>query len=145
MLGLKIWQICGAAMAPAAFNTIATHLEDTKRNANYYDKIVTGDLGVLGSEILVSLFRNEGVDISNIHEDCGVIIYDNEKQDTHCGGSGCGCMASVFSGYYFERLKTKNINKILIVATGALMSPTASLQGETIPGIAHAVAIENEV
>lgn len=135
----------GAAMAPAAFNTIATHLQDTGRNADYYDAIVTGDLGVLGSEILVECFEKEGINLNGIHVDCGALIYDHEAQDTHCGGSGCGCMASVFSGYFFEQLKTKKINKILIVATGALMSTLSFQQGESIPGIAHAVAIENEV
>lgn len=135
----------GAAMAPAAFNTIATHLTDTSRRADYYDAIITGDLGTLGSEVLVDLFKKEGVDISSNHYDCGAMIYDIEKQDVKCGGSGCGCMASVFSSYFFEQLKTKKMNKVLIVATGALMSPLACQQGETIPSIAHAVAIENEV
>lgn len=135
----------GAAMAPAAYHTISTHLQDTGRKADYYDAIVTGDLGILGSEILVDLFLKEGIDLHGIHKDCGALIYDPEEQDTHCGGSGCGCMASVFSGYFFEQLKTKKMNKILIVATGALMSPLSSQQGESIPGIAHAVAIENEV
>ncbi len=144
-MGIKDMTNMGAAMAPAAFNTIATHLQDTGRNANYYDMIATGDLGVLGSEILVDLFSKEGVDLNGIHADCGALIYNHDIQDTHCGGSGCGCMASVFSGYFYELLKTKQINKILIVATGALMSPLSSQQGETIPAIAHAVAIENEV
>lgn len=135
----------GAAMAPAAFNTIATHLQDTGRTPDYYDAIVTGDLGVLGSEILVDTFMRENIDLNGIHADCGALIYNHDEQDTHCGGSGCGCMASVFSGYFFEQLKTKKMNKILIVATGALMSPLSSQQGESIPGIAHAVAIENEV
>lgn len=135
----------GAAMAPAAFNTIYTHLEDTGRKADYYDAIITGDLGVLGSEILVEQFKKEGIDISNIHKDCGVLIFDDNTQDTHCGGSGCGCMASVFCSYFFKQLKDKKLNKILIVATGALMSPLSIQQGQTIPSIAHAVAIENEV
>lgn len=143
--GIKDMANMGAAMAPAAFSTIATHLTDTKRQANYYDAIITGDLGTLGSEVLVDLLKQEGVDISNIHHDCGAMIYDFEKQDVRCGGSGCGCMASVFSSYFFEQLKTKKMNKVLVVATGALMSPVAIQQGETIPSIAHAVAIENEV
>lgn len=144
-LGITDAMNMGAAMAPAAFNTIMTHLIDTKRKADYYDAIITGDLGVLGSEILVDLFSKEGVDISLIHKDCGKLIYDDTTQDTHCGGSGCGCMASVFSGYFFNELKKRNLNKILVVATGALLSPQSSLQGESIPGIAHAIAIENEV
>lgn len=144
-LGITDMTNMGAAMAPAAFNTIVTHLQDTGRSPNYYDVIATGDLGVLGSEILVDLLNNEGINLQGIHADCGAIIYDHEKQDTHCGGSGCGCMASVFSGYFFEQLKLKKINRILIVATGALMSPLSIQQGESIPSVAHAVAIENEV
>ena len=144
-MGITDMTNMGAAMAPAAFNTIMTHLQDTQRSANYYDVIATGDLGVLGSEILVDLFNKEGIDLNGIHADCGALIYNHDKQDTHCGGSGCGCMASVFSGYFFDQLKSKKINKILIVATGALMSPLSIQQGESIPGIAHAVAIENEV
>lgn len=143
--GIKDMTNMGAAMAPAAFNTIYTHLEDTGRSADYYDAIITGDLGVLGSEILVEQFKKEKIDISNIHQDCGVLIFDDNTQDTHCGGSGCGCMASVFSGYFFKQLKEKKLNKVLIVATGALMSPLSVQQGQSIPCIAHAVAIENEV
>lgn len=144
-MGITDMTNMGAAMVPAAFNTIMTHLIDTGRTADYYDTIITGDLGVLGSELLVELFSKEGVDISTIHKDCGVLIYDDSKQDTHCGGSGCGCISSVFSSYFYKLLKNKEINKILIVATGALMSTVSSMQGETIPAIAHAVAIENEV
>lgn len=144
-LGIKDGMNMGAAMAPAAFNTITTHLEDTGRKADYYDAIITGDLGVLGSEILIDLFSKQGVDISLIHKDCGKLIYDDLTQDTHCGGSGCGCIASVFSGYFYKLLKEKKLNKVLLVATGALMSPVSSLQKESIPGIAHAISIENEV
>lgn len=144
-LGIKDMANMGAAMAPAAFNTIATHLSDTGRNVEYYDAIITGDLGVLGSEILRDLFKKEGYDISKVHNDCGMMIYDLDTQDVKCGGSGCGCMASVFSSYFYEMLKTKKLNRVLVVATGALMSPIACQQGETIPSIAHAVAIENEV
>ena len=144
-MGIKDMTNMGGAMAPAAFDTILTHFKDTRRNPNYYDKIITGDLGLLGADILVDLFSKQGIDISSKHEDCGCIIYDNEAQDTHSGGSGCGCIASVFSGYFFEQLKTKKLNKVLLVATGALMSPVSSMQGESIPSIAHAVAIENEV
>ncbi len=134
----------GSAMVPAVYNTLATHLQDTGRTPDYYDAIVTGDLGVLGSEIIVDLFKKDGINLQGIHADCGALIYNHDMQDTHCGGSGCGCMASVFSGYFFEQLKTKKMNKILIIATGALMSTLSSQQGESIPGIAHAVAIENE-
>ena len=144
-LGIKDVSNMGAAMAPAAFNTIATHLTDTKRSIDYYDAIITGDLGEHGSDMLHELFAREDMDISKKHQDCGVLIYDLENQDVGCGGSGCGCIASVFSSYIFNELKAKNLNKILLVATGALMSPISSNQGESIPGIAHALAIENEV
>jgi len=144
-LGVKDMANMGAAMAPAAFNTIAQHLNDTKRSIDYYDAIITGDLGTHGSKLLHELFKRENVDISKKHIDCGSIIYDLNKQDVNCGGSGCGCIASVFSGYFFNQLKSKKINKILLVATGALMSPISSEQGESIPSIAHAVAIEKEV
>jgi len=132
-------------MSPAAFDTIMTHLEDTKRRPDYYDLILTGDLGTLGSKILIDLLANKGIDISTNHNDCGKLIFDIETQDMHAGGSGCGCCASVFAGYIYELLKTKKINKVLLVATGALMSPISLGQGESIPSIAHAIAIENEV
>ena len=144
-MGIKDIANMGAAMAPAAFDTILTHLEDTKRKPDYYDLILTGDLGTLGSKILIDLLANKGIDISKNHNDCGKLIFDIESQDMHAGGSGCGCCASVFSGYIYELLKTKKINKVLLVATGALMSPTSLGQGESIPSIAHAIAIENEV
>lgn len=132
-------------MAPAAFDTIMTHLEDTKRKPDYYDLILTGDLGTLGSEILVDLLGKKGIDIRTNHNDCGKLIFDIEGQDMHAGGSGCGCCASVFSGYIYELLKAKKLNRVLLIATGALMSPTSLGQGESIPSIAHAIAIENEV
>lgn len=144
-MGIKDIANMGAAMAPAAFDTILTHLEDTKRRPDYYDLIITGDLGVLGSEILVDLLASKGIDISTNHNDCGKLVFDIESQDMHAGGSGCGCCATVFSGYIYELLKTKKINKVLLVATGALMSPLSLGQGESIPSIAHAIAIENEV
>lgn len=144
-LGIKDGMNMGAAMAPAAFNTIMTHLQDTGRRADYYDAIITGDLGVLGSDILIDLFNKENIDISLIHKDCGKLIYNDSTQDTHCGGSGCGCIASVFCGYFFKLLTQKKLNKVLLIATGALMSPLSSMQGESIPGIAHCISIENEV
>lgn len=133
----------GAAMAPAAFDTLVTHFEDTGRSPDYYDLIVTGDLGSLGSKILIEQLMNYGYDISSQHMDCGVTIFDCETQETHMGGSGCGCSATVFSAYVYPRLRTKEINKVLLVATGALMSPVSLGQGESIPAVAHAVVIEN--
>ena len=102
-----------------------------------------GDLGHIGKDILVDLCQNAGYNIKSVYNDCGVLIFDKSTQDTHSGGSGCGCCASVFSGYLFEQLKTKKLNKILLIATGALMNSMSSQQGESIPGIAQAVAIEN--
>ena len=130
-------------MAPAAFDTIVTHLEDTNRAPNYYDLIVTGDLGILGSQILKEQLLNYGININDVHNDCGVMIFDCKSQDTKTGGSGCGCSAAVFSGYIYKKLKDRTLNKVLLISTGALMSPVSLGQGESIPGIAHAIAIEN--
>lgn len=141
-MGIKDGNNMGAAMAPAAFDTIITHFQDTGRTPDYYDAIFTGDLGYIGKDILIDLCKNAGYDISPFYDDCGVLIFDRKKQDTHSGGSGCGCCASVFSGYLFKQLKEKTLKHILLIATGALMNSTSSQQGESIPGIAHAVSIE---
>lgn len=142
-MGIKDANNMGAAMAPAAADTIYSHLKETNREPEYYDLIVTGDLGYVGGEILKELLFKEGINIKNRYNDCGILIFDKQKQDTHSGGSGCGCCGSVFSGYLYNQLINKKLNKILLVATGALMSTTAIQQGEAIEGIAHAVAIEN--
>lgn len=144
-LGIKDMTNMGAAMAPAAFDTITTHLQDTGRQPNYYDAIITGDLGKEGSDILLDLCKEYGMDISAVHRDCGKEIFDLNKRDVNAGGSGCACMATVFSSYFYQELKEKKLNKILIVATGALMSPISIGQGESVPSVAHAAAIENEV
>lgn len=141
--GIKDATNMGAAMAPAAVDTIATHLNDTGFKPDDYDLIITGDLGHIGYEIALDLLQKKGYDLSDVFDDCGIRVFDSEKQDTHAGGSGCACSAVVFCGYLYEQLKLKNLNKILLVATGALLSPTSSLQGESIPSIAHAVTIEN--
>ncbi len=133
----------GAAMAPAAIDTLIAHFKDTGMKPSDYDMILTGDLGVIGSDILVELMQGEGFDISYNHKDCGKMIFDIEGQDVHAGGSGCGCCGSVFCGYVYRELKRKNLNKILVMATGALMNTMIVEQGETIPAIAHAVTIEN--
>jgi len=132
----------GAAMAGAAAETIIAHLADTGRRADYYDLILTGDLGHIGSELLIALASKQGLDIAAVHEDCGVKIFNQITQDTHAGGSGCACSGVTFAGYYLEKMKRGELNKMLFVPTGALMSPTTVQQGESIPGIAHAVAIE---
>ena len=132
----------GAAMAPAACDTILTHLKDTWRGADYYDLIVTGDLGALGSRIVKDLTCEKGVDIQPNHVDCGEIIY-KVIEDEFQGGSGAGCSAVVFNSYIYDKLKRREINRVLFVATGALLSTVSSGQGESIPCIAHAVSIEN--
>ena len=132
----------GAAMAPAALETILTHLSDTCREPDYYDLIVTGDLGLIGHGILLDLALQSGWDLSAVSGDCGMLIYDREKQDVHAGGSGCGCSASVLAGHLLPKFKTGELKRLLFCATGALMSPTTALQGESILGICHAVAIE---
>ena len=142
-MGIKDANNMGAAMAGAAFNTLSTHLKDLNRSPNYYDAIFTGDLGYIGKDIINDLCKQNNFDISNIYNDCGVLIFDKEKQDTHSGGSGCGCIASVFSGYIYKQLLDKKLNKILLIATGALTNSLTSQQGESIPGIAHAISIEN--
>ena len=142
-MGIKDANNMGAAMAPAALDTLITHFKDTGRKPSYYDVIVTGDLGYVGKEILTELAETKGYNIKNNYDDCGVLMFDKENQDTHSGGSGCACIGTVFSGYFYKKLKDKKINKVLLIATGALMNSTSSQQGESIPGIAHAVAIEN--
>ena len=129
-------------MAPAALDTLLCHFKDTERAPSYYDAIITGDLGYVGKEILIELALDKGYNIKSNYNDCGVMIFDKEKQDTHSGGSGCGCCATVFSGYFFKLLKDKKIKRLLLIATGALTNATTSQQGESIPGIAHAISIE---
>lgn len=141
-LGIKDANNMGAAMSPAAIDTISTHFKDRKINTDYYDLVVTGDLGKLGHGIAKEQLCKMGLDFKDKYIDCGMEIYDLENQDVHAGGSGCGCCASVFSGYIYSLLKQGKLNRILLVATGALMSTTSAFQGESIPGIAHAVAIE---
>jgi stage V sporulation protein AD len=141
-MGIKDQNNMGAAMAPAAADTIYSHFEDTGLPHDYYDMVVTGDLGSVGKEILDDLLSSNGVNISGILNDCGLMIYGND-QDVHAGGSGCGCCATVFAGFLYESMKKGKLEKILFVPTGALLSPTSVQQGETIPCIAHAVAIEN--
>lgn len=141
-MGIKDVNNMGAAMAGAAHDTLIKHFKDTSRNPSYYDAIFTGDLGYIGKEILIDLVGQSGYNIKSNYNDCGVLIFDKDKQDTHSGGSGCGCIATVFSSYIYEQLKNKKYKKILLIATGALMNSTTSQQGESIPGIAHAISIE---
>lgn len=133
----------GAAMAPAAYNTLCAHFEDTGKSPTDYDRIVTGDLGALGCEIVRELFQKDGVSLPN-YSDCGEMIFDLKAQDVHAGGSGCGCSAVVLTGYLLRELARKRVQSILFCGTGALHSPTSILQGESIPSICHAVAISNK-
>lgn len=134
----------GAAMAPAAIDTIYAYFNDTKDDPNSFDVIATGDLGKLGKQITEDLLKEKGLDISKVYIDCGIEMFNIKEQDVHCGGSGCGCSATVFSGYIYNKLLKKEFNKVMLVSTGALLSPTSTLQKQTIPCIAHAVIIENE-
>ena len=135
----------GAAMAPAAVDTMSTHFEDSGIAPSDYDLIVTGDLGNVGWDIARDMLMKSGYDVSKNYNDCGRLVFDMEKQDVHAGGSGCGCSAITFCGYILERMRKGELNRVLLVCTGALMSPTALLQGESIPGIAHAVAIQRSM
>lgn len=131
----------GRAMAPAAFATISQHLQDCRLSPNAYDVIITGDLGKVGSSELKSLCHDANMNISERYDDCGVLIYDVEQQ-AFAGGSGCACCAVVTYSYFLERMKEKKINTMLVVATGALFNATMVKQSQTIPAIAHAIAIE---
>jgi len=132
----------GAAMAPAAADTIFAHFNNNGITPDSYDFIITGDLGYIGLEITSDILSKMGLLVTNKLIDCGVMIFDRERQDVHAGGSGCGCSATVFNGYLYNEIISGNLNKILLVSTGALMSPTSIQQGESIPAIAHAVSIQ---
>ncbi len=140
-LGVKDVNNMGAAMAPAAADTIERHLKANKAQPEDYDLILTGDLGFVGSELLVELLRREKTDISRVHNDGGMMIFDREKQDVHAGGSGCGCSASVLCAYILPQMERGDLRRVLFVGTGALQSPTSSFQGESMPAVAHAVEL----
>jgi stage V sporulation protein AD len=141
-MGISDLSNMGAAMAPAAADTISSYLYDTNQKVSDFDAIVTGDLGYIGSELLCELLLKDNLNIRGIHCDCGKMIFNQETQDTHSGGSGCGCSASVLCGYFLKMLKENKMKNILFAATGALMSPVSVNQGETIPGICHLVQIK---
>lgn len=140
--GLKDSLNMGACMAPAACSTISQHLKDFNRSPDYYDKIITGDLGMVGKDILIDLLKDEGYDISSNHMDCGIEIYDPEVQDTHAGGSGCGCSAITLNGYIMQKMRKNHWNHVLFVPTGSLQSTVSYNEGLSVPGIAHAVVLE---
>ena len=131
----------GAAMDPAAYSTLSAHFDDLALKPSDYDLIVTGDLGALGADILIDFFKNDGIDLSHNYNDCGLMIYSRDEQDVHAGGSGCGCSASVLAGHLLNGMRAGRWNKILFAATGALLSPTSTQQGESIPCICTAVSI----
>lgn len=141
--GIKDSMNMGACMAPAAADVIYHNLMDFNINADQYDKIITGDLGYIGSDILKDIMKEKGYDISKNHMDCGIEIFSKEEQDTHSGGSGCACSAITLTGYIFKKLETKEWNKVLFVPTGALLSKVSFNEGNTVPGIAHGVIFES--
>jgi stage V sporulation protein AD len=142
-MGIKDPLNMGAAMAPAAMDTIAAHFRDFQCDASDYDLIVTGDLAKVGTDIIKELFIKHDMKIDlNKYDDCGLMIFDREKQPVQAGGSGCGCSAVVTYGYLYKKLQLGELRRILVVATGSLLSPLSYQQGESIPCIAHAVAIE---
>ena len=140
-LGVKDANNMGCAMAPAAFETIRTHLEDMHKAPEDFDLIVTGDLGQLGKEMLMELARLEGIYLGGRLADCGTLVFDNTKQDVHSGGSGCGCSAITLCGHLLDKLNSGKLRRILFCGTGALLSPTSSQQGLPVPGVCHAVSI----
>ncbi len=142
--GVKDANNMGAAMAPAAYDTIRTHLDDLRLSPTDYDLIVTGDLGSVGKELLLELFRKDGIGIGGVYNDCGTMIFDLQKQDVHAGGSGCGCGAVVLCGYLLRQIAKGKLKNILFCGTGALLSPLTSQQGESIPAVCHAVSIGME-
>lgn len=137
--GIKDANNMGAAMAPAAAQTIKQFFVDTMTNPANYDMIITGDLGIVGSRLLCDLLMEDGYDISKNHADCGVLIYNIKEQDVHSGGSGCGCSATVLTSYILPAIRKGELKEVLFIATGALLSTTSVQQGEAIPGIAHLV------
>jgi stage V sporulation protein AD len=143
--GIKDSTNMGAAMAPAAAETLKTFFSETNTIPNNYDLILTGDLGSVGSELLKELLEKDGIKLEQNHNDCGLIIFDRDTQDVHAGGSGCGCSASVLCSIIMQKMKRGELRNILFIATGALMSPTSSQQGESIPSIAHLVQIKSSV
>lgn len=133
----------GGCMAPAAADTISQHLADFKHSSTDYDAIFTGDLGLVGRQILLDLLKEKNISLSSVHQDCGLLIYDNEKQDTHSGGSGCGCAASVLAAYILPRIVSGSWKRVLFVPTGAMLSKVSFNEGEPVAGIAHAIILEH--
>lgn len=142
--GVKDAANMGAAMAPAAAHTLLRFLEETGTAPHDFDLIVTGDLGYEGGDILCELMAMEGVDIRDVYNDCGMMIYNRDTQDTHAGGSGCGCSAAVVASYLLPKLASGELSKLLFLGTGAMMSPQSIQQGECIPSIAHLICLASK-
>ncbi len=142
-LGVTDANNMGAAMAPAAADTFKRFFNDTGTKPSDYDRIFTGDLGIIGSNLLYELLEKDNIDIKKQHRDCGVMMFDIVNQDVHAGASGCGCSATVLCGYILKRIESGQYKNVLFCATGALLSPTSTQQGESIPGIAHLLNIRN--
>lgn len=140
--GLKDSMNMGACMAPAACDVIESNLKDFGRQPSYYDRIVTGDLGTVGAQITKDILKEKGYDISEQYMDCGIEVFNQEEQDTHAGGSGCGCSAITLTGYILEMMRRREWNRVLFIPTGALLSPTSFNEGQSVPGIAHGVVLE---
>ena len=143
-LGVTDMTNMGAAMAPAAAGTIARYLRDTGTTPKDYDLIATGDLGQVGSDLCRQLLEENGISLGGNYTDCGLLLFDRQRQDVHAGGSGCGCSASVLCAHLLPLMEKGAFRRVLFCPTGALMSPTSSQQGESIPGICHAVCLVNE-
>ncbi len=142
-LGIADQNNMGAAMAPAAADTIEAHFRDTQRGFDDFDLVVTGDLGHLGRDLLIELLEQKGIAVQEDKLfDCGCQIF-SPSQDTHCGGSGCGCAASMLCAHILPRLASGELRRVYFMATGALLSPTSTMQGESIPGVAHAIVLEH--
>lgn len=141
--GLKDSQNMGACMAPAAMDTIVQNFEDTGRTEADYDRIITGDLGCIGQSILFDLVRGKGYDIRRKHLDCGMTVFDRERQDTHAGGSGCGCAAVTLASFILPRIESGEWKRVLFVPTGALLSTVSFNEGASVPGIAHGIILEH--
>jgi stage V sporulation protein AD len=142
-LGIKDVNNMGAAMAPAAADTISNYFSDTGAKPGDFDLIATGDLAFVGSELLKDLLKEQGIELKANYSDCGLMIFDREKQDVHSGGSGCGCSASVLCSYILNNLCSGNFKEVLFISTGALMSPISIQQGQSIPAVAHLIHISN--
>lgn len=130
-------------MAPAACDTIVQNLEDFGRTPEDYNRIITGDLGYVGQSILFDLMRGKRMDIKRNHMDCGMVVFDQKTQDTHAGGSGCGCAATTLSAYILPKIEQGEWERVLFVPTGALMSTVSYNEGESVPGIAHGIVLEH--